>query len=306
MSGPQKYPGASLSEWYHNRYPGDQQEVNTIVLHTTEGPTLSDYSGGAVAPNFTAVPDFKNQKLVWYQHYDFDESSRALVHASGQPGTNTANVSQIELVGTCDPTTHNKWGNTPHIYWPEAPDWALKEVAKFLAWANVNHNVPLSGPANWKAYPSSYGSGNGVRLTIAQWEAFRGICGHEHVPENYHGDPGALDFAKLISFAKAIVNPPKPPTPVPPKPKPTVYTPPAFPTGLRPNHSTPSAKSLQKALKATDWLAESVALSDNYGLKTQAAVAGFNKKHGLNSAGVSYDPAIGPKGWKLLFTLAYG
>jgi hypothetical protein len=86
----------------------------------------------------------------------------------------------------------------------------------------------------------------------------------------------------------------------------TKYTPPAFPKGLAPNRSTPSAKSLQKALKATGWLGKSVELSDNYGPQTQKAVAGFNAKHGLNDAGKSYDPAIGAKGWVLLFTLAYG
>ena len=308
MSGPQKYPGALLDEWYHDNYPGDKQEVNTIVLHTTEGPVLDSYSHGAVAPNFTAVPDFKNQKLVWHQHFDFDESSRALVHASGQPGTNTNNVCQIELVGTCDPTTHKKWvaSGTAHIYWPEAPDWAQKELAKFLAWANKNHNVPLVGVPNWESYPASYGTNNGVRMTQAQWSVFRGICGHEHVPENYHGDPGALPFARILAFAKLIVTPPVPAPPAPkPVPKP-VYTPPAFPTGLAPDRSKPSAKTLQKALKAVGLLAKSTTLSDNYGPKTKSAVAAFNDKHKLNSAGVSHDPAIGPKGWKLLFTQAYG
>lgn len=307
MTGPQKYPGASLDEWYHERYPGDKQEVNTIVLHTTEGPTLTDYFSGSVAPNFTAVPDFKNEKLIWHQHFDFDESSRALVHAAGQPATNTNNVCQIELVGTCDPTTHKKW-TAQHIYWPEAPDWALRELAKFLAWANENHNIPLSGVPNWEAYPASYGTNNGVRMTLAQWSTFRGICGHEHVPENYHGDPGALPFAKLVALAKLIVSPPKPPTvPTPPStPKPPVYVAPAFPTGLAPGKSKPSAQTLQKALKAAGWMTKNVVLSDNYGPKTQTAVAGFNAKHGLNDPGKKSDPAIGPKGWKLLFTLAYG
>lgn len=84
-----------------------------------------------------------------------------------------------------------------------------------------------------------------------------------------------------------------------------VYSPPSFPQGLRPNSSNPSAKQLQQALKDTQWLDNDVTLNDNYGPKTQAAVAGFNAKHGLNNAGVSYDPAIGPHGWDLLFTLAY-
>lgn len=301
MTGPQKYPGASLSEWFHGNYPGNKQEVNTIVLHTTEGRTLVDYNSGAVAPNFTAVPDFTNKKLKWYQHFDFDESSRALVNASGGVQTNTNNVCQVELVGTCDPTTHRKWGTTSHIYWPEAPDWALQDLAEFLAWANKNHGVPLSGPNKWEAYPASYGGGNGVRLSNSAWNDFSGVLGHQHVPENYHGDPGAIDFAKIIKFAKAINE--ETTTPTTPKP---AYTPPAFPTGLAPNKSKPSAKNLQKALKAVGLLAKTVTLSDNYGPKTQAAVIKFNDKYNLNSVGVKNDPAIGPKGWKLLFTKAYG
>jgi hypothetical protein len=187
-------------------------EVNVIVLHTTEGPTLPDYDGGAMAPNLTAVPDFVNKRLKWYQHFDIDRSSRALVNLSGGVETNTLNVCQVELVGTCDPDTHAKWvkAGVAHIYWPEAPDWALKGVADFLAWMHANHGVPLTGPAKWPPYPSSYGSAAGQRLSFAEWEGFKGVCGHMHVPENLHGDPGSIDFPKLIAFAKGS-------TPAPPQ-----------------------------------------------------------------------------------------
>ncbi len=220
-TGPQKYPGAVTSgpSWYQDNYGGDKQEVNVIVLHTTEGTNLDGYQGGAVAPNFTAVPDFANKKLKWYQHFDFDTSSRALVNLSGGVQTNTNNVSQVELVGTCDPTTHKKWGSTKHIYWPDAPEWALDELAKFLAWANKNHNVPLVGPTKWVAYPSSYANGAGQRMSGTAWNAFKGICGHQHVPENVHGDPGALDFKTLIAKAKALVS--DKPAPAPSKPAPS-------------------------------------------------------------------------------------
>jgi len=216
-TGPQRFPGASTAYWYQDDYPGDAQEVNVVVLHTTEGRTLPDYNGGSVAPNLTALPDFAAKKLKWFQHFDFDCSSRALVNLSGGVETNTNNVAQVELVGTCDPATKAAWVNAgkrqdaDFIYWPEAPDWALKGVAELLAWAHAGHAVPLSGPATWKAYPSSYGSSNGVRMSPGVWNAFKGVCGHMHVPENQHGDPGSIDFDRILELANG--DTPAPPAP---------------------------------------------------------------------------------------------
>src|SRR5690349_1713999 len=228
-TGPQRYPGSSSAYWYEGRYPGDRQEVNVVVLHTTEGRTLPSYEGGVSAPNFTAVPDFKNKKLNWFQHFYVDTSSRALENRRGGVQTNTNNVCQVELVGTSDPKTHEKWGREG-ILWPDAPEWALKEVAKFLAWMNVNHNVPLDGPKVWLAYPASYGPTDS-RFTFDEWDKFKGICGHQHVPENSHGDPGNIEFATILRFAKEIVTPPKPPETKPPTtPKPTTPSKPAEPT----------------------------------------------------------------------------
>jgi hypothetical protein len=79
-----------------------------------------------------------------------------------------------------------------------------------------------------------------------------------------------------------------------------------FPASIHPGGSSPSAKPLQEALKHTGWMDRAVADSDHYGTVTQHAVAGFNRKHGFNARGVAYDPAIGPHGWALLMTLAYG
>ena len=202
-TGPQRYPGASTTAWYQDDFRGDPMEVNVVVLHTTEGRTLPGYDGGATAPNLTAVPDLAAKKLKWYQHFDIETSSRALVNLRGGAETNTLNVCQVELVGTCDPGTHKKWqtAGQQHIYWPEAPDWALQGVADFLAWMHDQHGVPLSGPSQWPAYPSSYG-GTSARMSAAEWTAFKGICGHLHVVENVHGDPGAIDFNRLIALAK--------------------------------------------------------------------------------------------------------
>ena len=228
-TGPQYYPGASRAYWYEDNYPATEMEVNVCALHTTEGRSVPTYGGGASAPNFTKLPDFKNQRLASYQHFRVDSSARALVNRYGGVETNTLNVVQVELVGTCDPATSKKWGgkNVSHIFWPDAPDWAYDEVAEFLAWLHEEHGVPLSGPSKWPAYPSSYGNGQGQRMSGAQWNNFKGVCGHMHVPENDHGDPGSIPFGHIIDLAKSLVGDHEDDTPsTPSKPKPSV---PAFP-----------------------------------------------------------------------------
>lgn len=206
-TGPQKYPGASTAYWYQGKYPGSVMESNVVVWHTTEGRTLPSYDGGVSSPNLTAVPDFATRKLRWYQHHDIDRSSRALVNKAGGVETNTANALQIELVGTCDPASRDRWNSQGYagkfIFWPDAPDWALEEVAAFVRWVNQNHNIKIQSTVTWKAYPSSYGS-NGVRLTGAQWGQYYGHLGHQHVPENDHGDPGNIDFKRIIGFAMGV------------------------------------------------------------------------------------------------------
>ncbi|MFJ3669919.1 peptidoglycan-binding protein [Streptomyces sp. NPDC090106] len=207
-TGPQRFPGASRANWYQDDFGGDAMEVDVVVLHTTEGRTLPGYGGGSSAPNLTAVPDLAAKKLRWYQHFDVETSSRALVNLRGGAETNTNNVCQVELVGTCDPRTHKKWlaAGQAHIHWPDAPDWALRGVARFLAWMHEEHGVRLSGPGQWPAYPGSYGTGSGARMTAAEWKRFKGICGHLHVVENVHGDPGAIDFGRLVKYAKAELD----------------------------------------------------------------------------------------------------
>ncbi|MBZ6290438.1 hypothetical protein KVH30_02470 [Streptomyces olivaceus] len=208
-TGPQRYPGASTAYWYGSKYPGSAMESNVVVWHTTEGTSVPTYGGGASAPNFTAKPDFAAQRLVWYQHFDFDESSRALVNQPGGVETNTLNVVQVEIVGTCDPAAHKKWGSIPHLYTPELPDWVVRDLAAFARWAHEQHGVPLSSDVTFKAYPSSYGA-NGVRMSNAKWSSFKGHCGHQHVAENAHGDPGLLPMAAILARAAGTTTAPAP------------------------------------------------------------------------------------------------
>lgn len=216
-TGPQKYPPASTIYWYQAAWGGDQMETNVCTWHTTEGrtvPSYADSSGhaGANAPNFTVLPDLANRKLAWYQHFDVDRSSRALVNLSGGVETNTNNNVQVELVGTCDPATRDHWvgqglrQNVNFVFWPEAPDWALEGLALFVKWLHDNHDVKISSTVTWKAYPGSYGTSNGVRLSGSAWNAYYGHLGHQHVPENVHGDPGSINWKRIEELAIGEVN----------------------------------------------------------------------------------------------------
>lgn len=277
-TGPQQYPGASLKYDFSELYPGDSMESNVICLHSTEGTSVPTYGGGGSAPNFTVAPDFTNKRAVWYQHFDFDESSRALRNLGGGVSTNTLNVCQVEIVGTCDPMAHKKWSAT-HLYTPELPIWFKDELAEFLAWAHLKHGVKLQSGLTWKPYPSSYGA-TATRMTFDQWENFYGVCGHQHVPENDHGDPGNIDIGYIMSKAVALANGTATPAPV--KPKPT-YEP--FPGSafFKDGRTSPIIKTMRARLIAVGCNRyQSSSNPSVWGSGDEASYAAWQRKRGFS------------------------
>jgi hypothetical protein len=201
----------SRTQWFAMEYPGSRMslsvETAVAVLHTTETASWPGYRGGASAPHYTAMPDFLKKKLLWRAHFPDEMSSRALRNEAGGVETNTLNCVQVELIGTCDPTKRFSWNGmkagADYIYWPTAPKWALDAVGAFLKDQHDRHGLVLSAP-DFQAYPASYGARGGtnkVRMTFAQWRNFVGVCGHQHVPENSHGDPGDIDIDAIIAAA---------------------------------------------------------------------------------------------------------
>ncbi|MGP4048790.1 peptidoglycan recognition protein family protein [Streptomyces sp. 2A115] len=121
-----------------------------------------------------------------------------------------------------------------------------------------------------------------------------------------HRDGHATACPGEYVYVWAKAGAPRPAGAEPTKPV-TAYKPPAFPTGLRPNSAKPSARGLQKVMKALGFLAASVPYADNYGPQTQEAVARFHNKHtAYRAPGLKHDTAIGPKGWAFAHTKAYG
>lgn len=77
---------------------------------------------------------------------------------------------------------------------------ACKNLDKIVAWLR-SHGVKDAWPSGWpKAYPDSYGLGNGTR-SAERWNS-GGHFGHSQVPENAHGDPGAINAIKIATAGR--------------------------------------------------------------------------------------------------------
>jgi hypothetical protein len=207
------YPGANrTAQWFSSKYSSATFDPNCVVWHSTETLGWPGYGGGAMAPNYTVLPDLANKRVLWRAHFEDEESSRALVNLSGGVETNTANAIQVEMIGTCNPAWAKEWpgtskkGGRDYLYLPAAPDWFLDGIAEFMAYLHRRHGIRLASPGlTWVAYPGSANPAKWDRMSFAQWRGFYGHCGHQHVPENTHGDPGNFPIQRALDKAAALV-----------------------------------------------------------------------------------------------------
>lgn len=201
------------TQWFEDDFPGAplhlRPETMVVTLHTTEGTDWPDYEGGATAPNYTGLPPLGDARGKWRGHFPDEKSSRALRNEAGGVNTNTLNTVQLELIGTCDPKNRLRWGGTSrtrvagrdYVFWPDADKRQLHWVGRLLADFHHRHGFRLRTGVKFLPYPASYGA-NGVRLSFAGWSNYIGVLGHQHVPENSHGDPGDIDIQEILSFAR--------------------------------------------------------------------------------------------------------
>lgn len=161
---------------------------NVLILHTSE----SD------AGSARAVADYLRQKNVAsnevfdpscnerIQLIPWSQPSRALRNLSGGVETNNrGGVRQVEIIGrAADVLSYsNQW---------------YQNLAAYVRTAAAESDVPLMFPCPFVAYPQSYGFGVAQRLDPSEWLTIEGVIGHQHVPENDHGDPG--DLSRLVAL----------------------------------------------------------------------------------------------------------
>ncbi|MFF0481062.1 N-acetylmuramoyl-L-alanine amidase [Streptomyces sp. NPDC004435] len=259
-----------------------------IVVHDMEAPE-GPKTAENVARWFSTLP--ASSKASAHVCVDNDSTVRCVAdgdRAWHAPGANSDGLG-IELAG---------YARQSRAEWlDQYSKGVLENAAKVVAGWCAKHKIPA------------------VKLTASELKAGkRGICGHRDVSAAYrqtdHTDPGPnFPWDYFLARVNAHLKPskPAPPKPAPkPTPKPPKYTPPAFPKGLKPNTSKPSARSLQRALKIAGFMNKGVAEADNYGPLTQESVGLFHRRYPQYAAkGSTWDTAIGPKGWAALFSLAY-
>lgn len=161
-----------------------------VVLHTTETRGVPGYADGKSAPHLTYMPVTRQ----WVQHSLLVTASRALRNEAGGVQTNRANALQIEIVCYSAKTIADTVGG---LWVGNLPTTAYTDLGQFVVWAGEVFGVKPVWPGR-QAFTYAQANTAGFRMTPNEWLSFNGVCGHQHVPENRHWDPGALDWGRLF------------------------------------------------------------------------------------------------------------
>lgn len=168
------------------------------MLHTTEGTGWTNYGGWTIPPHGTIMPT-PGKGVTIRQHIPLSSAAFSLRNLPGGVQTNREMVFQWELIGTSE-----KGG--PGYYWPDADDAVLKDLhRKLILPLSREYGIPIRA-LPFQAYPASYGARgktNTVRLSGPAWDTYSGWLGHQHCPENIHGDPGAFPWDRMIRLSAA-------------------------------------------------------------------------------------------------------
>lgn len=171
------------------------------VLHTVEGgwdAAISAYRSAGIPPHFTVDPKTRRRG----QHVSLNRSSYAMENDSGGVETNRLHAVQVEIVG---------YAAQSYLMPDEDLEWLGVQVLRPLA------NATGIKPKTLAFYDGRAGFTLATetapqRMSFEDWLTWDGWCGHQHVPENAHWDPGALNVARAIAYAFPAA--PRPPAPV--------------------------------------------------------------------------------------------
>jgi hypothetical protein len=160
----------------------------SLVLHTTEGSTFegatSSLDRGAW-PHYLMCPRTRRKLQAVPQ----SRAGRSLTNRAGGVETNRENTIQVEIVGFAAESQD----------WPDDwYEWLGTELGPVLDDVGIGRYGPtfVGQEAGWIARADAP-----QRFSFDAWRAFGGVCGHQHVPENDHWDPGAFRLDKFLAAA---------------------------------------------------------------------------------------------------------
>jgi hypothetical protein len=162
------------------------------VLHTTEGrsfsPRKDSYGGWHTAyPHFTLIQT--DTGVAIFQHLPIDVAARALKNKRGGVQTNRARTIQIEIVGKAAESS-------------DFSEQMLTAISSWMRWVEAETGVLPIAPLEFIGWEGA-GEAAKSRMSSNEWMAFNGWCGHQHVPENDHWDPGRINIGRLLMTAAA-------------------------------------------------------------------------------------------------------
>lgn len=182
------------------RWSTTDTDAAKIVLHTTEGSStegaIGAYRKNNSWPHLTVDPVRRRRA----QHVSLAKPARALRNTSKRGETNRdRRVYQVEIVG---------FAGRAHTWPADVLEWLGTHVLAPLATATGTLlTSPLTfhgADAGWTLAVESARQ----RLSPADYDRFRGVLGHQHVPENTHWDPGALKIHVVLAAAGGATPPP--------------------------------------------------------------------------------------------------
>lgn len=155
------------------------------VIHTTQSvsytPSKYEYYGHSNPPHFTVAKSSSGARV--FQHYSVKVAARALANMDGGVQTNRQCAIQIEIAWRAE--------NIAALPLP------MKDALRgLIRWINAQCGIKRAAPAFYGS--EAYGNGSEARMEAAEWTSFNGWCGHQHVPENIHWDPGKIDIEYLL------------------------------------------------------------------------------------------------------------
>ncbi len=160
------------------------------VIHTTEiktyKPSTKSYYGHHNPPHFTLVMEGSEAKF--YQHFPINVAARALENRKGGVETNRRSAIQIEIA----------WKAAEIDKLPQA---MVERLWDWMRWVETQTGIKRWGYPKFKG-AEAFGLNSPSRMSHADWDAFDSWCGHQHVPENEHWDPGKLNIDRVCAITR--------------------------------------------------------------------------------------------------------